>query len=254
MDAIISHPQSVSEFLDELKGADNSDRIFRGQARGRKDWPLFPKAGRPYHFVSEVSGSSNDLPIPRTSAKWIKASPKRYTSPPDMEAFSEWCRESASIMKLPESEWECFSLAQHYGRATRLLDWTRNPLVALFFACADETSHDGVVISIKRPIEVMDGPIGPTAQIICHTPPPFDRRISMQQSIFTFHSDLQNPIDQSSLPEELGINEIQILSIMKYDFLHELSSLGISRASLFPDLEGLSWDINHRFRATRPQA
>lgn len=38
------------------------------------------------------------------------------------------------------------AIAQHFGMATRLLDITRNALVALYFAVADENSHeDGVV-------------------------------------------------------------------------------------------------------------
>lgn len=34
---------------------------------------------------------------------------------------------------------------QHYGLSTRLLDVTFNPLVALYFACCGEFTHDGVV-------------------------------------------------------------------------------------------------------------
>ncbi|MEG0834692.1 MAG: FRG domain-containing protein, partial [Christensenellaceae bacterium] len=38
---------------------------------------------------------------------------------------------------------------QHYGCPTRLLDITSNPLVALYFACVDNSDKDGVVYEFE---------------------------------------------------------------------------------------------------------
>lgn len=64
-----------------------------------------------------------------------------------------------TIVNSPQEFYKCKTTIevlvkmQHYGIPTRLLDITRNPLVALFFACCENDTEDGEIILLNIPIK-----------------------------------------------------------------------------------------------------
>lgn len=113
---------SVCSFIDKvMSNVDNNyDMIYRGHSSC--SYELKPSVGR-------IDGYSDDM---------------------ELMLFQEFKKRYRPYTKVfPETDLELLFMAQHYGVPTRLLDWTFNPLIALYFASAPNDDNDGKVYSIK---------------------------------------------------------------------------------------------------------
>lgn len=106
------------------------DFIFRGH--GSQDYKLIPGFFR----IEEVSKGKIQCVYLAQEANILN------------DFISEACRYIKNIPVNDLSSW--LEIAQHFGVPTRLLDFTSNPLVALYFACIDKQNDDGVVWIIDK--------------------------------------------------------------------------------------------------------
>ena len=210
--------------------------IYRGVTQ--HDHRLIPTIGRKGARQDEGGG---DLPHDASQERLL---------------LDEFMRQARPMIESqPETELEWMAIAQHHGLRTRLLDWTESLLVAAMFA-----TESGVTYAINRETgetfvlpPAIYGIRGlPEAQphdnpfdlddVKIYRPAHISPRIAPQQSVFTVHPNPHEAFDHDHLVQwsmEIGGTiEVKLA----------LDAVGISRASLFPGIDGLAGALNWRHK------
>ena len=239
---------SVHEELFEKK-----DFVFRGHTKS--EWKLKTSLDRFAEDIKEERRKSKleNFLLEEFQRRYHNYSPRA----PETGSWIEW-----------------WALMQHYGTPTRLLDWTYSFYVAIFFALEDlnnnkesavwainfkwlkkklDKKNKKLSLSLKKDKHLEDKKtfkkFNGKSYILRISPYVLHERLSVQQGCFltpgkTKKSFIENLIEFSGSKKELKKHlfkiEIPKTVSIRRDILKDLYRMNISRASLFPGLDGFA--------------
>jgi len=110
--------------MDKIVNLSDLFQIFEGQTSG---WIMY------------FRGQTKDWPLKPWIARSSVSEQERKNEPE--------CFRRLEALLPTATDWERATIAQHYGIPTRLLDWSENPLVGLYFAIenSNHDNEDGVI-------------------------------------------------------------------------------------------------------------
>ncbi len=172
----------------------------------------------------------------------------------------------------------CLALMQHHGAPTRMLDFTKSPFVAAFFAL-NNTNRGAAVFALDTPTlwqaaprhdaslrrEAIDPRVpgnferyfaGNGKEIIwVGEPEAMDRRLVAQSGTFVVPGVLDKPLDaiiaQYASQAPL-LRKFVLPPSIRAEAMLSLYRMNITHATLFPDLDGLARSIGYELEITWP--
>lgn len=220
---------TIAEFVRVIFEELRSPYLFRGH--GDLRWELEP-------VIDRQDFSDTRKRIPRADHECL--------------VFEEFKRLAVPhLPQLSRDDWEFLALARHHGVPTRLLDWTENPLAALFFAVENPEQGDSAVwcytyVEREKRLDTQAHP-NPLVldRLVLYRPPHVHPRIWTQSGMFTVHPPHFKQMDE---PWGLPPTRIRIPHDARPRLRVELQRLGVHRASLFPDLDGVGQHVYQMWR------
>ncbi len=130
--------KSIEEYLSVIKNISCKEEStwFRGQSNA--SFNLIPSGLRTLRPIEDIRG--NEI----TDGQYSRSEGDKVTGLNIDRIFARFKEESLAFMncKTPSNDFEWLFLMQHYGAPTRLLDWSTNSLVGLYFAMPDSFTID----------------------------------------------------------------------------------------------------------------
>ena len=221
---------SIAEFHEQLGQLKHKDAVFLYRGQADATWPVDCSAAR--RLAADPANPIETQLISHLLVGYldilISTARMRDFLPP---GFSE------SI-----SDLELLAHLQHQGAATGLIDFTRHPLVALWFACHESLDTDGAIYVLDRSdkteeISRREDLRDKTIQSIyaedtlwSWEPSTLGNRIVAQSSVFVF-----------GVPEiaRTDMTALKVRAESKSDILTQLETMyGINEEELFADFPG----------------
>jgi len=203
-----------------------------------------------------------------------------------LSEFQRGARNYLSKDETPEHLIEWLALMQHHGAPTRLLDFSKSPFIASYFAFEQCSSTPGRHISIwavninylkAKALSALEPIYGEELQkngrriteslfseifhqnncslIFPVEPFRMNRRYSLQQSIFVSTGNSYQPFMEQLhfLGSEISkaVLKIEMPAVLQKEVLRDLQKMNLNRASLFPDLDGYALSLKLRYNSLR---
>ena len=202
-------------------------------------------------------GQSQDKDLLPSIARYNE---KIDTTETEKEILEEFKRRSRLKIKLELiDDWDWLIYAQHFGLKTRLLDWSSNPLVGMWFCCSnkDHWNKDGVIyIFIAEHKHLVDRKLvkSPFDRNTTRVYKPYlnNERIIAQSGWFTAHgfsttAEAFVRLNKNTYLKK-QLTKVFVPMNLKEKLVERLNLMGINYERLFPDIEGICKQLNLEYK------